>query len=264
MKQKINVFYNKKEMSIQVKSILYIVMNGNIAYIHTTMGKIYTIRSTLSKLEEELGEAFITVKRGCLVSVMAIHRITETKIELGNGEELDYSMRKRAEIIESYRRKQKMIINGFCSDGTPKTFEEFREHYRVFEELPIAFTDIEMIFDEECRAIDWVFRYGNHALERLEKTPLKKLIGRQFGELFPKMDSKWLRSYERATLYGETLRVIDYSPEINTYLDIICFPTFDGHCGCIMFDISEIKSYRKSTDSEKAMIAFIESILRKK
>ena len=40
------------------------------------------------------------------------------------------------------------------------------------------------------------------------------------------MDSKWLQSYERATLYGETLEIMDYSPEIDTNLKIICFPTF--------------------------------------
>ena len=32
------------------------------------------------------------------------------------------------------------------------------------------------------------------------------------GSLFSNMDSKWLRSYERAALYGETLKIIDYSP----------------------------------------------------
>ena len=52
------------------------------------------------------------------------------------------------------------------------------------------------------------------------------------------MDSKWLRSYERAVLYGEKLELIDYSPEIDANLKVTCFPTFPGHCGCILFNIS--------------------------
>ena len=83
-----------------------------------------------------------------------------------------------------------------------------------------------MIFNEEHHAVDWVFRYGNPALAELEKKPLEQLLDHSFGSLFSNMDSKWLRAYERATLYGETLEIIDYSPEIDTYLKVICFPTF--------------------------------------
>ena len=42
------------------------------------------------------------------------------------------------------------------------------------------------------------------------------------------MDAKWLRVYERTALYGETLEITDYSPEIDTELKIVRFPTFPG------------------------------------
>ena len=118
--------------------------------------------------------------------------------------------------------------------------------------MPFAFADIEMIFDDEKRAADWLFWYGNQALAKLEKVPLEQLVGNSFGNLFSNMDYKWLRSYERATLYKETLEMMDYSPEINAYLKIICFPTFPGHCGCILFDLSEIKFVENSIDAQKA------------
>ena len=41
--------------------------------------------------------------------------------------------------------------------------------------MPFAFTDIEMMFDDECRAVDWVFRYGNQALAKLEKVPPREI-----------------------------------------------------------------------------------------
>ena len=75
-----------------------------------------------------------------------------------------------------------------------------------------------------------------------KKLPLDKMIGSSFSSLFSNMDSKWLQSYERATLYGETLEIMDYSPEIDTNLKIICFPTFPGHCGCILFNADQMKS----------------------
>ena len=70
------------------------------------------------------------------------------------------------------------------------------------------------------------------------------------------MNSKWLRSYERATIYGETLELINYSPEIDTYLKVMCFQIFKGHCGCILFDIYEIKFTKNSTDAERALMLY--------
>ena len=98
-----------------------------------------------------------------------------------------------------------------------------------------------MIFDEQRRAVDWIFRYGNPALARVEKLPLEQLIGATFGSLFANMDAKWLRAYERAVLYRETLEILDYSPEVDADLKIICFPTFPGHCGCMLFDMRQLR-----------------------
>ena len=72
------------------------------------------------------------------------------------------------------------------------------------------------------------------------------------------MDSKWLRSYERAALYGEKLEMMDYSPEIDTYLKVICFPTFRGHCGCILFDLSDIRYVENSEEAELSWRTYFE------
>ena len=130
----------------------------------------------------------------------------------------------------------------FESEKAPLTAEEYRKYYKICDALPFAFTDIEMVFNEEKKAVDWIFRYGNEALATLEKQPLDKMIGSSFSSLFSNMDTKWLHVYERATLYGETLEIMDYSPEIDTNLKIICFPTFPGHCGCILFNADKMKS----------------------
>lgn len=251
----ITIITNGRKIVLNTGTILYVNMTNKIAEIHISGGKIYETRMTLSQLEEKLGDGFIKAHRGCIVSAMAIHDISDN-IYLNNGESLIYTIRKKNQIIEQFRSKQKSIICSFKKDGIPTTDEEYRKHYSSFENLPFAFTDIEMIFNEESHAVDWIFRYGNPALAKLEKLPLKKLIGSSFGSLFSNMDSKWLRSYERATLYGEMLEIIDYSPEIDTYLKVICFPTFKGHCGCILFDISQIKFTRNSNDAEKALMLY--------
>ena len=251
----ITIISNNKKVVLNVSTILYVLMMRNTADIHVSGGTVYKTRMTFGEIEEKLGDGFIKIHRGGIVSAMAIHDITD-KINLSNGESLVYTQRKKNQIIEQFHAKQKRIISSFSHAGIPLTDEEYRSYYSSFENLPFAFTDIEMIFDEKRHAVDWIFRYGNPALSKLEKLPLERLIGSSFGSLFSNMDSKWLRSYERATLYGETLEIIDYSPEIDTYLKVICFPTFKGHCGCILFNISEIKFTKNSGDAEKALMLY--------
>ena len=72
----------------------------------------------------------------------------------------------------------------------PLTAEEYRKYYKICDALPFAFTDIEMVFNEEKKAVDWIFRYGNEALATLEKLPLDKMIGSSFSSLFSNMDAK--------------------------------------------------------------------------
>lgn len=252
----ITIISNKQEIVLNISQILYVQMKGNIAFLHISDGSVYPARLTLMELEAALGGNFIKVKRGCLVSVLAIHSVTD-QVNLSNGESLNYVVRNKKEILAKLHEKQQDMIRSFDADGFPATAEQYRAHYRLFDTLPFAFADIEMVFDSGCRAIDWVFRYGNPALAKLEKLPLEKLIGSSFGSLFPNMDSKWLRSYERAALYGEMLEIVDYSPEIDTYLKVICFPTFKGHCGCILFHISEIELTQNSSDAEKALMLYL-------
>ncbi|MGN0414712.1 MAG: LytTR family transcriptional regulator DNA-binding domain-containing protein [Agathobacter sp.] len=248
--------HKKRENSIAINTILYVTTKKNIAQIHTQGNHIYPVRMTLKQIREQLGDDFFLVGRSTLVSARAVHNISD-KIYLSNGETLNYSMERKKEVKLEFRKKQKEIIGSFAGEDVPKTYEEYCRHYSGFEQMPFAYTDIEMVFDEDLHAVDWIFRYGNPALARLEKLPLKKLIGSTFGSLFPNMDSKWVRSYEQAALYGEKLEMIDYSPEIDTYLKVICFPTFPGHCGCILFNIEDIKFTKNSGDAEKALMLYM-------
>ncbi len=246
-----------KQIVLSVERVLYILMLEKVSEVHLIDGVIYRTRMKLTEFENILDDRlFVKIHRGCLVAVKAIHSITD-KIELNNGETLIYTLRKKKQIIEQFRIKQEAIIRGLRLDETPHSAEDYRNHYSCFDALPIAFTDIELVFNREKRAVDWIFRYANPALADLEKIPLKKLLGSSFASLFANMDPKWLRVYERVVLYGETMEIIDYSPEIDTHLKIICFPTFQGHCGCILFDVTKLKFDPHSSDAQKALLLFL-------
>ena len=222
----ITVTFNRTKIAIRCADILYVIMSDDHCTIHMFDGSVYRCRMTLKALKKQLNEGFMEVKRGCMIAVSAISNIGD-KILLSNGEEICYTKRKA--LREELQKKQELMIAKISKKKLPLTPEEYGKYYKICDSLPFAFTDIEMVFNEEKKAVDWIFRYGNEALATLEKLPLDKMIGNSFSSLF-------------STLYGETLEIMDYSPEIDTNLKIICFPTFPGHCGCILFNADQMKS----------------------
>lgn len=251
---------NRRQVTLDVRTILYIYMNENVAEVHVSGGTVYKTRTTLETFESILGDGFLKVHRSCLVAVTAIHDITD-KINLNNGEALNYVVRRKKQLNAQLLQKRSCILETLDCQPLTQARQEDMARYASFDALPIAFADIEMVVDEGQNAVDWIFRYGNEALARLEKLPLNRLLGSRFSDLFPNRDPKWLRSYERAALYGETLEVIDYSPEIDTYLDIICFPTTSGRCGCILLNIAEMRIAQNADDGQNARLRYLSKLL---
>ena len=237
----ISIISNRRRISLSPEDILYVQLEGRQSVIHISGGKTYRSYTAIDDLEQMLGSGFIRADRATLVSAKSVHAIGK-KIELISGETLSFTRRRKRELKEQLRAGRRQIVQELVGGDAPATREEYRWHYASYDSAPFAFTDIEMVFNEEHAAVDWIFRYGNEALAALEKTPLEQLLDHSFGSIFPNMDAKWLRIYGRTTLFGEMLEIIDYSPEIDTELRIICFPTFKGHCGCILFDQAKIQT----------------------
>ena len=237
----ISIISNRRRISLSPEDILYVQLEGRQSVIHISGGKTYRSYTAIDDLEQMLGSGFIRADRATLVSAKSVHAIGK-KIELISGETLSFTRRRKRELMEQLRAGRRQIVQELVGSDAPATREEYRRHYASYDSAPFAFTDIEMAFNEERAAVDWIFRYGNEALATLEKKPLEQLIDHSFGSIFPNMDAKWLRIYGCTALFGEMLEIIDYSPEIDTELRIICFPTFKGHCGCILFDQAKIQT----------------------
>lgn len=251
-REKMMIVADGKRSALDPDRILYVTMFGNYAEIHARDGEVFRVRMTLGELESELGDRFIKIHRGCIVSAEDIYNVAD-RVYLGNGEALDYTKRKKKEITDGLKERQKRLIDSLTDDGEKMTSAGYREFYNSFEKLPLAFADLEIVFDDERRAVDWIFRYGNQAFARLEKKTLDEVIGIRFSLLFDNSDMKWLRCCERAALHGETLEMMDYSVEIGAHIKVICFQTFRGHCGWFLFNLDEI-SFIETSESSRSTV----------
>ena len=166
----ISVISNRKHITLPAYDILYIHLESRKSVIHAAGGKTYETYTTIDELSEMLGESFIRADRATLVSAKAIHNIGK-KIELINGETLDFTRRRKRELKDRLRLGRRQIMKKLSDSDAPNTREEYQHHYASFDSVPFAFTDIEMVFNEEQSAVDWIFRYGNEALAKLENIP---------------------------------------------------------------------------------------------
>ena len=158
----ITVTFNRTKIAIRCADILYVIMSDDHCTIHMFDGSVYRCRMTLKALKKQLNEGFMEVKRGCMIAVSAISDIGD-KILLSNGEEICYTKRKKKALREELQKKQELMIAKISKKKLPLTPEEYGKYYKICDSLPFAFTDIEMVFNEEKKAVDWIFRYGNEA-----------------------------------------------------------------------------------------------------
>lgn len=105
------------------------------------------------------------------------------------------------------------------------------------DDIPVAFTVIELVCDDHGQPIDWIFRYLNPAALQLFNQPSERLVGRLFyREVYPKVNSKkWLDFYYKSAYQGDTRLLHEYSPELAKYLAIQCFPWKEqGLCALVL------------------------------
>lgn len=256
----LSITMHYKRVELQIREILYVSIVNNTAEFHMADGTLYKMRFPFSRLEPLLGDEFIKTHRNCLVAVRAIHDLSD-KVYLCDGSELLYASRRRKELSAELRVKRQRLFDRFADEHPARSGEQCRERYRVFDELPIAFMDIEAAVEPKENTVDWIVRYGNEALARLGEEPPGELIGKRLSDVYPGIKEKWLRGCERAAFYGQTLELFDYSPEVDAYLNIIAFRTAEGHCGCILLDFGQMQYARNAGDEENARLQFIAKFL---
>ena len=113
------------------------------AEFHVLGDHVYKTRMTLAEIEK-LGDGFLKIHRGCLVSAMAVHDIKD-RVDLSNGEALEYTVRKKKIILKELQSIQEKMIHEFRSENIPKTKEEFVKKNVDTEKVP----DTEKIPDTE-------------------------------------------------------------------------------------------------------------------
>ena len=166
----ITITVNYRRVTLDVRMLQYVFIDRNISEFHLSNDARYRTRIPIKTLEPMLGDEFIRIHRNYLVAVRAIHDISD-RVYLNNGESLAFAQRRKKELTDELRQRRQRLLDRLSAVSDTHTEPEYHARYRVFDDLPIAFCDIEMVLDASQNAVDWIFRYGNEALARRRKPP---------------------------------------------------------------------------------------------
>lgn len=229
MDETILQFLKKKEIDPQqIECILRV--DGKTCVCTTDGREAYT-RAPVKDFAAALPDyPFISVNKGTLAASRHIAYTNNGTYYLRSGR----SLQGRKRTAAAHRNINAALLKSRMDQKEPPPAMPLPERLSLLDDMPVAFCVIELVFDENHRAADFIFRYCNKAMAVFRgKTPAE-ILNRSFSELFPSADLKRLRFYVDVVETGTPVSFCDYSAEIGKDIFMRCFRPAEGLCACLL------------------------------
>ncbi len=131
---------------------------------------------------------------------------------------------------------------------TDEALRESEARYRtLFNSIDEGFCVIEMIFDDDERAVDYRYLEVNPMFER--QTGMYDVIGKRVSEFLPNLEPHWYEMYGKVALTGEAVRVMDEVKGLGRWIDIYAcrFGAPESRKVAVVFN--DITERRKAEDA---------------
>ncbi|MDD2970926.1 MAG: LytTR family DNA-binding domain-containing protein [Lachnospiraceae bacterium] len=236
----IELTVDRQKRYIPVDRIRYIRIDDKLCNFYLKNEPPIQIFISITEVERKLPpEEFVRVSRNLIVAYAAIQSIRDT-IQLFNHEELNYSVRRKTDLLKGYRSYiERVLLAGKVDEYEEIETNRFKKDYKCFDTMPVPFAIIELVVNADHQSTDFIFRYANKALSVLENVTLEEILDHSFYKEFStQADSERLEFYEDIAFHGGYKEKIIYSRGIEKMLRVQCFQPYYGYCGCILTDIS--------------------------
>lgn len=214
-------FFIKKR--INVSDVLYITRNGRKSVLQLANNrKIECFDTIKSIIEDDKTNSLECINKGIVVNKKHLDRIENSRYVMSDGSVFTGR-------VKTTKKELAMI-----EDEVINNKEHKWNQYSLFDNMPLAFCIIELVFDKNGEGLDFIFRYCNEEMANLEGRPVEEMVDNSFYKIFKNGDKKWLIIYADVALNG-TKRIIEsYSPEIDSQLRIYCFQPKPNFCACAL------------------------------
>ena len=126
----------------------------------------------------------------------------------------------------------------FFFDNEDQTFSE-AEMRALFENLINPFSYYRMIYDENGRAVDYVFLAVNRAFELETGKDRAEILGKNVLSIYPNTEQYWIDSLGRVAKTGVSERISNYSTALGKWYNTLAYSTKPGYVAITVSDITE-------------------------
>ena len=129
-----------------------------------------------------------------------------------------------------------------------------KQYNDLVSSIPKMLKIIELIYDENGKAIDYYYREVNPAFEKLVGKTRTQLIDKRLNEVFEDIDEFWLKTYDQVAKTGVTAKFENYTGKNGQYYEIFAWKIHTNLVSVIFSNISERKQLelKHIADKEKA------------
>ena len=185
----------------------------------------------------------------------------EIKEQISNFEELK---KVNQELIQARKAALQLIEDAILSKEALRVSEE--KYRTLFDAMNEGYCIIQMIYDNNGKAINWRFLQVNHAFE--VNNGLHHAAGKTIIELSPDIESKWIDIYDKVAQTGEPLRFEEDSVALNRVFSLYAFRIGEKEerkIAVIFADISLQKKAEKTlreSEEKKSFLLMLSDALR--
>jgi PAS domain S-box-containing protein len=145
------------------------------------------------------------------------------------------------------------------SEGALRKSEE--KYRTLFNSIDEGFCIIEVIFDQDGKAVDYRFLEANPSFEK--QTGLTNVKGKRVKELIPKHDAHWFEAYGNVALTGEPARFENRASELHRWYEVYAFRyglPEDRQVAVLFNDITERKQVEEKLLRQNKVLEGINKI----
>ncbi len=144
-------------------------------------------------------------------------------------------------------------FQGFNIDISERKQAE-RNYHSLFEKMLDGFALHEIIVDAAGDPIDYRFLAVNPAFERMTGLKGAELVGRTILEVLPDTERRWIKTYGRVALTGQSTHFDDYAAAFGKYFEVTAYQPAPGQFACIFIDVTEKKTAEKEKKKLQAQL----------
>lgn len=133
-----------------------------------------------------------------------------------------------------------------------KLYEEgIRRYQELFDKMMSGFCVVDIIYDEEGKAVDYITLEINRAFEKLTNSTREQVIGRKASDISKEIDKEWVSLFDRVATTGIPIRYEKHASNLEKWFEGYAYRTNNGNVAVTFNDITDKKIAQKALiDSE--------------